>query len=121
VRTEGIPSRARAWLLAGGVEQAAIIQAFVEGENEYVEHHSSTIDRSFLRVRPLVPSDITAGIQYVVHFHVMPSQDNIPALISTWQNFGISRANVVACSFTPGCSTGTAIFAGRYPLLSSQR
>jgi acyl-homoserine-lactone acylase len=109
VRTEGIPSRARAWLLTGGVEQAAIIQAFVEGENEYVENHSSTIDPSFLRVRPLVPTDITAGIQYIVQFHVMPSQDNIPALITAWQKGGISAANAVACSFTPGCSTGTAV------------
>jgi acyl-homoserine-lactone acylase len=109
VRTEGIPSRARAWLLTGGVEQAAIIQAFVEGENEYVENHSSTIDPSFLRVRPLVPTDITAGIQYIVQFHVMPSQDNIPALITAWQKGGISAANAVACSFTPGCSTGTVV------------
>ena len=109
VRTEGIPSRARAWLLTGGVEQAAIIQAFVEGENKYVENHSSTIDPSFLRVRPLVPTDITAGIQYIVQFHVMPSQDNIPALITAWQKGGISAANAVACSFTPGCSTGTVV------------
>src|SRR3984893_11452911 len=107
VRTEGIPSRARAWLETGGDEQAAIIEAFVEGENEYVEHHSSTIDPSFLRVRPLVPTDITAGIQYTVHFHLMPAKDNLPELITAWQKRGsISDANALACSLTPGCSTG---------------
>jgi acyl-homoserine-lactone acylase len=109
VRTEGIPRRAQHWLETGGDEQADIIEAFVEGENEYVEHHSSTIDPSFLRVRPLVPTDVTAGIQNFVHFHVMPGQDNLPALISAWQTGGISAANAVACSFTPGCSTGTAV------------
>src|ERR1700720_3181958 len=46
VRTEGIPRRAQHWLEIGGDEQADIIEAFVEGENEYVEHHSSTIDPS---------------------------------------------------------------------------
>jgi acyl-homoserine-lactone acylase len=48
VRTAGIPRRARHWLEVGDDEQADIIEAFVEGENEYVEHHSCTIDhRSF--------------------------------------------------------------------------
>jgi acyl-homoserine-lactone acylase len=115
VRTENIPNRARAWLLTGGLEQAAIIQAFVEGENEYVENHSKTIDPSFLRVRPLVPTDITAGIQYIVHFHIMPSQDNLPKLITAWQTRGRDAANAVACSFTPGCSTGTAVASNDTP------
>ena len=58
---------------------------------------------------PLVPTDITAGIQNVVHFHFMPEHDNLPALITAWQTGGISAANAVACSFTPGCSTGTVV------------
>jgi acyl-homoserine-lactone acylase len=109
VHTAGIPARALTWFLTGGVEQAAIIQAFVEGENEYIERHGDTIDPSFLRVRPLVTTDITAGIQNVVHFHIMPSQDNIRELISAWQKGGISAANAVACSFTPGCSTSAVV------------
>jgi acyl-homoserine-lactone acylase len=109
VRTEDIPNRAKFWLLTGGDEQAAIIEAFVEGENEYIERHSITIDPSFLRVRPLVPTDITAGIQNVVHFHIMPNQDNLSALIAAWQAGGIARANAVACGFTPGCPTSTAV------------
>ena len=48
VRTEGIPGRARHWLETGGDEQAAIIQAFTEGENEYAEHHGITIE-TFMR------------------------------------------------------------------------
>ena len=114
VRTEGIPERAQHWLETGGDEQAAIIQAFVEGENEYIENHSITIDPSFLRVRPLVPTVVTAGIQYIVHFRFMPSQDNIPALIAAWQKGGIPAAKAVACSLTPGCSSDTAV-ASRGP------
>jgi acyl-homoserine-lactone acylase len=109
VRTEGIPSRAQHWLETGGDEQADIIQAFTEGVNEYAERHGDTIDPSFRRVLPFVPTDVTAGIQYTVHFHFMPGQDNLPALISAWKNGGISAANAVACSFTPGCSIGIAI------------
>jgi hypothetical protein len=39
----------------------------------------------------------------------MPSQDNLPKLITAWQTGGISVANAVACGFTPGCSTGTVV------------
>jgi acyl-homoserine-lactone acylase len=119
VRTEGIPSRAQQWLDTGGDEQAAIIQAFVEGENEYVERHSTTIDPSFLRVRPLVPTDITAGIQNVVHFTFMPHQDNLPALIAAWQAGGIVPANAVACGFTPGCSNSIAVASNDTPIGSN--
>jgi acyl-homoserine-lactone acylase len=108
-RIEDIPRRARHWLETGGDEQADIIQAFTEGVNEYAERHGDTIDPSFRRVLPFVPTDITAGIQNTVHFHFMPEHDNLPALISAWQTGGISFANAVACSFTPGCSTGTVV------------
>jgi hypothetical protein len=36
----------------------------------------------------------------------MPAKDNLPELITAWQNGGISAANALACSLTPGCSTG---------------
>jgi len=109
VRTEGIPSRAQFWLLTGGVEQAAVIQAFTDGANEYAGRHGDTINPLFQQVLPLVPTDVTAGIQNVVHFHFMPEHDNLPALISAWQSGGIAAANAVACSFTPGCSTGAVV------------
>jgi acyl-homoserine-lactone acylase len=109
VRTEDIPNRAHRWLDTGGAEQAAIIQAFTDGVNEYANRHGDTIDPSFQRVLPFVPTDVTAGIQNVVHFHLMPEQDNLPDLIAAWQAGGISAANAVACSFTPGCPKGTAV------------
>ena len=109
VRTEGIPSRALTWLLTGGADQAAIILAFTAGANEYATRHGNTINSVLKQVLPLVPTDITAGIQNTVHFHFMPEQDNLPALISAWQSGGKSLANAVACSFTPGCSTSTAV------------
>jgi acyl-homoserine-lactone acylase len=109
VRTEDIPNRAQFWLFTGGVEQAAIIQAFTDGANEYAGRHGDTINPLFRHVVPFVPTDITAGIQNVVHFHFMPEHDNLPVLIAAWQTGGISAANAVACSFTPGCSTGTAV------------
>jgi acyl-homoserine-lactone acylase len=109
VRTEGIPTRALTWLLTGGVEQTAIIQAFTDGANKYAGRHGDTIDPLFQQVLPLVPTDITAGIQNVVHFHIMPEHDNLLALLSAWQTGGISAANAVACSLTPGCSNDTAV------------
>ncbi len=115
VRTEGIPSRAQFWLLTGGVEQAAIIQAFTDGANEYAGRHGDTINPLFQQVLPLVPTDVTAGIQNVVHFHFMPEHDNLPALITAWQAGGIARANAVACTFTPGCSTSTVVARGDIP------
>ena len=77
--------------------------------NEYAKRHGETIDPSFRQVLPFVPTDVTAGIQYVVHFHYMPEQDKLPALISAWQTGGITAANAVACSFTPGCPSSTAV------------
>jgi acyl-homoserine-lactone acylase len=109
VRTENIPNRALTWLLTGGADQFAIIQAFVDGANEYTYRPGVTIDPSFRRVLPLVPMDITEGIQNTVHFHFMPNQDNLPKLIMAWQTGGIDAAKAVACGFTPGCSTGTAV------------
>ncbi|MCL2385335.1 MAG: penicillin acylase family protein, partial [Alphaproteobacteria bacterium] len=109
VRTEGIPARAQSWLLNGGPYQAAIIQAFVNGANEYATRHLDTIDPSFQRILPIVPSDITANIQNAVHFHFIPNQDNLPALLAAWQNGGLSAANAVACGFTPGCSAASAV------------
>jgi len=90
VRTEDIPNRAQTWLQTGGAEQAAIIQAFTDGVNEYTKRHGDTIDPSFRQVLPFVPTDITAGIQNTIHFHFMPEQDNLPDLISAWQTGGIT-------------------------------
>jgi acyl-homoserine-lactone acylase len=115
VRTEDIPNRAQTWLQTGGVEQAAIIQAFVDGANEYANRPGITIDPSLRQVLPLVPTDITAGIQNVVHFHFMLEQDNIQALVSAWQTGGISAANAVACSYTPGCPTSTVVASNTTP------
>ncbi len=109
VRAEGIPSRAQSWLDTGGAEQAAIIQAFTDGENEYAKRHGDTIDPSFRQVLPLVPTDVAAGIQNTIHFHFMPEQDNLPNLIAAWQSGGIASANALACSLTPGCPSGTAV------------
>jgi len=108
VRTEDIPARAQTWLQTGGADQAAIIKSFTDGANEYASRHKDTIDPSFQRVLPVVPADVTAEIQNIVHFHFMPAQDNLPALIAAWQSGGLTAANAVACSFTPGCSTGSA-------------
>jgi acyl-homoserine lactone acylase PvdQ len=105
VRTVGIPARVLTWFATGGNEQAQILAAFTAGMNKYAASHGDTIDPSFRRVLPVLPADITAGIQYVVHFHFMLAEDNIPALISAWQTGGIPGANAVACSFTPGCSS----------------
>jgi acyl-homoserine-lactone acylase len=109
VRTEGIPDRAKLWLLTGGIDQAAIILAFTAGANEYATRHGKTIDPLFQPVLPLLPTDITAGILNTVHFHFMPNQDNLPALILAWQTGGITAANAVACSHTPACQNGAAV------------
>ncbi|MGA7385552.1 MAG: penicillin acylase family protein [Methylocella sp.] len=115
VRTEDIPNRAQSWLETGGGEQASILQAFTDGVNQYAKRHGDTIDTLFRQVLPLVPTDITAGIQNTVHFTFMPQQDNLPALISAWQTGGVSAANAVACNFTPGCSNGTAVASNDTP------
>ncbi len=109
VRTENIPARAIDWLARGGLFQSAVIGAFAAGVNEYAARHGDTIDPSFRRVLPFVPTDVTADEQNTVHFTFMPEQDNLPALISAWQTGGITAANALARSFTPGGSNGWAI------------
>jgi acyl-homoserine-lactone acylase len=74
VRTEGIPDRALTWFFTGGFDRAAIILSFIAGANEYAARHGDTISPVFQRVLPLIPTDITAGIQNVVHFHFMPAR-----------------------------------------------
>jgi acyl-homoserine-lactone acylase len=109
VRTEDIPNRAQSWLRTGGDEQAAIIQAFIDGANDYSARHGDTIDPKFRRVLPLVSADVPASIQNAIHFTFMPEQDNLPALISAWRAGGIAAANAAARKFTPTGSNGWAI------------
>jgi hypothetical protein len=45
--------------------------------NEYAGRHGDTINPLFRQVLPFVPTDITAGIQNVVHFHFMPEHDTL--------------------------------------------
>lgn len=111
VRTEGIPGRARAWLRNGGKVQEEIIRFFVDGANEYASRHGDTIDPLFRQILPLVPEDITAGIQYIVQFNFMLRQDNIPDLIAAWKAGGKAAANAFACSHTPGCPANPAAVA----------
>ena len=112
VRTEDIPNRAQIWLQTGGAAQAAIIQAFTDGVNEYAKRHGDTINPSFRQVLPFV---LHCRHSNTVHFHFMPEQDNLPDLISAWQTGDIIAANAVACSFTPGCPNGTAVAASDTP------
>lgn len=109
VRTENIPARAQTWLDMGGEKQAEIIKAFIDGANQYALLHGNTISPVFAQILPLVPADITSGIQNITNFTVMPSQDNIPALISAWQAGGLAAANAVARNFTPTGSNGWAL------------
>ena len=100
---------ARAWLETGGADQADIIEAFIDGANEYAKLHADTIAPSILKVLPLVLTDVTAGIQHTVHFAFMPQQDNVPDLIAAWNKGGISAANALARSYTPSGSNGWAV------------
>ncbi len=109
VRTEGIPDRAAAWLQEGGDFQRAVIEAFVEGANEYAAVHGDTIAPSIRHVLPLQPTDILAGEQETIHFTFMPEQDNVPALVAAWQTGGLAAANAVAASLTPEGSNGWAL------------
>ncbi len=109
VRTEGIPDRAAAWLQEGGDFQRSVIEAFVEGANQYAADHGDTIAAPIRQVLPLVPTDIPAGEQETIHFTFMPEQDNVPALIAAWQTGGLAAANALAASMTPKGSNGWAL------------
>jgi acyl-homoserine-lactone acylase len=113
VRTEGIPARAARWLKQGGQQQQQILQAYADGANEYAQRHGDTIAARFHQVLPVVPTDVTAGIQNTIHFTFMPEQDNLPALITAWQQGGIAAANALARSFTPEGSNGWALGPGK--------
>ncbi|HYZ21357.1 MAG TPA: penicillin acylase family protein, partial [Rhodopila sp.] len=63
VRTEGIPDRASVWLQEGGDFQRAVLDAFVEGANEYATVHGDTIAPAIRQILPLQPTDILAGEQ----------------------------------------------------------
>jgi acyl-homoserine-lactone acylase len=107
IRTQGVPQRAEAWLSDGGDFQRAVLQAFVDGENQYATEHGDTIDPAIRRVLPLVPADILADEQRTLQFTFMAQQDNVAALIAAWQQGGIAAANALAGSLTPATPAGS--------------
>ncbi len=113
VRTEGIPDRAAAWLVQGGLFQRVVLDAFVAGVNEYATRHGDTIAPTLRQVLPLVPTDILAAEQQAIQFTFMPEQDRVPDLVAAWQQGGLAAANALTASFTPAGSNGWALAPGK--------
>ena len=64
----GVPQRAEEWYGATRPTYRAMLDAFVAGMNAYAMQHRDALDDRFEVVLPIVPTDVLAHIQRVLHF-----------------------------------------------------
>jgi acyl-homoserine-lactone acylase len=86
VVTYGIAPRAEEWYRQGGLPQRLLIDAFIDGMNDYAAAHRDGISSGFQRVLPLQPTDVLALLQFTIHFNFMLYQSNVPQLLAGWQH-----------------------------------
>ena len=79
VRLMGVPERARAWDAALDPGERAIVDAFVDGVNDYAREHADAIGDELKPVLPVVPSDVLAHVQRVIHFSFVTSRAAVDA------------------------------------------
>ncbi len=68
VHTVGIPPRAESWMDAQSPRFEEALDAFARGINDYASRHADKIDDDVEVVLPVVPSDVLAHLQRVLHF-----------------------------------------------------
>lgn len=67
VRTMGVPGRASVWYKAQDPEYRGCLDAFAQGINAYAADHLECIDDEVEIVLPVMPVDVLAHLQRVVH------------------------------------------------------
>jgi acyl-homoserine-lactone acylase len=74
VRTMGIPARGRDWNQRQDPVYREFLAAFARGINGYAREHPEQIDAEVKPVLPVVPADILAHFQRVIHFTFVVDQ-----------------------------------------------
>jgi acyl-homoserine-lactone acylase len=77
VRVNDVPARARQWSAAQSPHIQALLAAFVRGMNDYAAAHPDALAPEHHAVLPLLPEDVLAHAQRVLHFTFIAS----PALV----------------------------------------
>jgi acyl-homoserine-lactone acylase len=85
LRLNGVPARATEWLAAQSPEMRTQLDAFVRGINAYARDNAESIDESARRVLPVVPADIFAHLQRVIHYTFLASPEGMRATIRAFQ------------------------------------
>lgn len=91
VRLNGIPERAREWWNAQDPAMRAYVQSFVEGINSFAGENPDAIPDSLKVVLPIVPTDVLAHLQRVVHFTFITSPEAIAGQSRAWRERGGSN------------------------------
>ena len=79
IRTMGVPGRAQEWLEVQNPGPGAYLEAFAAGINRYADEHPDLIDDEMKIVLPVIPSDVLAHMQRVIHLEFV-GQSIRPAL-----------------------------------------
>ncbi|HEY0793043.1 MAG TPA: penicillin acylase family protein [Chthoniobacterales bacterium] len=95
VVTYGIPERAKQWYQEGGQPQRSLINAFVDGVNQYAAAHRDGISPVLQPVLPAEPTDVLALVQFTIHFNFMLYQSNVASLVAGWQQGRLSTSQAV--------------------------
>jgi len=95
VASYGIAERAQQWYQEGGLPQRSLIDAFVDGVNQYAATHRDAINPVFQPVLPVQPTDVLALFQLTIHFNFMLHQSNVAELVAGWQRGQLSTSEAV--------------------------
>ena len=88
IRTMGVPGRAEEWLEAQRPDIRAYLEAFASGMNDYAASNPDLIDDDRKIVLPVLPSDVLAHLQRVIHLEFV-GQSIRPSV----QNYGVPGSN----------------------------
>ena len=69
----GVPARAEDWLRQQTPEWRRYLQAFTQGMNDYAAQHGDRLDPTRRVVLPVLPQDVLAHTQRVIHFTFVTS------------------------------------------------
>jgi acyl-homoserine-lactone acylase len=85
VLTNDIPERANTWLEQQRPIERSILDAFAAGINAYAVAHADSVNPIYRPVLPILPTDILAHIQRVIHFSFLANPQLVAGTERAWE------------------------------------
>lgn len=85
VLTNDIPERATIWLGQQRPIEVNILDAFTAGINAYAVTHADSVNPRYRPVLPVVPTDVLAHIQRVIHFSFLAQPGAVMGTEKMWE------------------------------------